>query len=93
MKHLFKVEDTEDGVLITLAIKLTRSEELDIARTSNDPYVSYSSDLVKGYKKNGLEWLLHLLRLYVFFVGLPCTFKDTVDSSKKKRKKRRKKKK
>ncbi len=91
MKHLFKTEGLDDGILLSLAIKITHEEAFRISQNSNDSRCKYPISLTEGYDEDGLEWLLHLLRLYISFGEFPSEFKP--EEKRKKKKKKRKKKK
>jgi len=93
MKHLFKVDIQEDGVLLSLGIKITPEEVIRISQNSTDPRCGYPGDLQEGYEEQGLEWLLHLLRIYISFGRFPSEFKPPEKKKKRSKKKRSKKKK
>jgi len=84
VNHKFKSEVVEGGVLLTLAIFVTDDEIKSTANKSDDHRIQYPRDLVKANKKS-LEWLLHLLRLYVFFTRLAPDFITQIPTRKKKR--------
>jgi len=68
MKHSFKIKHGDNNsVTIILKIKLSDKDQRRIFSNSNYSECQSYKDLKKGYKKYGLEWLLHLIRLYISF--------------------------
>lgn len=68
MKHSFKINKLDNNsVQLVLKIKLTEKDQIKIFGNSDDQLCRVPKDLKIGYKKHGINWLLHLLRLYIFF--------------------------
>ncbi len=66
MKHKFKVVQNEDrSIELKIVIKLSEKDQVTIFSNADDQSPRAAKDLRKGYRKHGLNWLLHLLRLYI----------------------------
>ena len=69
MRHSFAIKKLKGGARrIDLSITYTEEEQKAVFDGTNDPYITGIKSLETGYKEKGISWLLHLLRLYDYFV-------------------------
>ncbi len=84
MKHLFRVEKTKDGVMLTLAIQLSKKEAKEKVTHYASGTKSNPETLLQDYNYYGLSVLLAMLRSYIDH------FENETPAKKPKRRKKKK---